>query len=194
MRIYTRGGDKGQTALIGGVRRYKDDLRVEAYGTVDEAGSFIGLATSYLQAEGMDDMVELLLEVQQRMWDVGADLAAVNTEHYAYRTPDDAAAVLEPAIDKYMEESEKVTKFVLRGGSMGAAYLHVACTVTRRAERAVVRLMRQESIHPPTLQFVNRLSDLLFVLARAANARSQQEDIEYRNSTDVFKEGRDVKN
>ncbi|MHB1629217.1 MAG: cob(I)yrinic acid a,c-diamide adenosyltransferase [Bacilli bacterium] len=187
MRIYTRGGDQGKTGLIGGARRYKDDARVEAYGTVDEAGAFIGLAVSQLDAGRDADIMDLLIAAQQRLWDVGADLAAANPENYAYRTPADAAAELEPHIDRYKEESEQVTKFVLRGGVQPSASLHAACTVVRRAERRVVSLMRQESIHPPTLQYLNRLSDLLFVLARTVNARANKSDIVYQNSTDVFR-------
>ncbi|GEO27781.1 Cob(I)yrinic acid a,c-diamide adenosyltransferase [Alicyclobacillus acidoterrestris] len=187
MRIYTRGGDKGKTALIGGIRRYKNDLRVEAYGTVDEAGSFIGLAASHLTQEGHEDIATLLLDVQQTLWDVGADLAAVNSEKYTFRTPEDAAATLEPIIDKYKEEADAIKKFVLRGGSIGSAYLHVACTVVRRAERRTVALMQVEDIHAPTLKYLNRLSDLLFVLARAVNARNEQPDIAYEHSADVFR-------
>jgi cob(I)alamin adenosyltransferase len=188
MRIYTRGGDKGKTAIIGGERRYKDDSRIEAYGTVDEAGSFIGLAMSHLSNERDDDIIELLYQVQQTLWDVGADLAAVPGGEYTFRTREDAAAELEPAIDQYKDESDKVTKFILRGGDAAAAFLHVACTVVRRAERRVVSLMQHEEIHTPTLKYLNRLSDLLFVLARAVNAREHQEDVTYHNSTDVFRE------
>lgn len=192
MKIYTRGGDKGQTSLIGGVRRFKDDLRVEAYGSVDEAGAFVGLALSYLDPGRDEDIAGVLLQIQQMMWDVGADLAAVNDEKYTYRTPEDAAAGLEPLIDKYKDEADRITKFILRGGSQASAVLHVACTVVRRAERRVVTLMQQESIHAPTLKYLNRLSDLLFVLARALNARDQQPDVVYEHSTDVFREGSDV--
>jgi cob(I)alamin adenosyltransferase len=188
VKIYTRGGDKGQTALIGGQRRYKDDLRVEAYGTVDEAGAFIGLAISHLDSTSDSDVIEVLYDVQQTLWDVGADLAAVSGADYTFRTPDNAAAELEPLIDKYKEESDKVTKFILRGGDQASALLHVACTVVRRAERRVVSLMQQEDIHMPTLKYLNRLSDLLFVLARAMNARRQKKDVTYRNSTEVFRE------
>jgi cob(I)alamin adenosyltransferase len=187
MRIYTRGGDQGKTTLIGGVRRYKDDVRVEAYGTVDEAGAFIGLSISHLEQEGHMDIVGLLCEVLQTFWDVGADLAAAKTDEYTFRTPSDAAARLEPWIDKYQEEAEKVKKFVLRGGSLGASYLHVACTIVRRAERRTVQLMRMEEIHAPALQYLNRLSDLLFVLARAVNARNARKDVEYVNSSVVFR-------
>ena len=187
MRIYTRGGDQGKTGLIGGVRRYKDDARVEAYGTVDEAGAFVGLAISQLEQDGHLDIAALLTEVQQTLWDVGADLAAARTEKHMFRTPEDAAARLEPWIDKYKEEAEAVKKFVLRGGSLGASYLHVACTVVRRAERRTVRLMQLEAIHLPTLRFLNRLSDLLFVLARTVNARTGRRDTEYKNSREVFR-------
>ncbi len=187
MRIYTRGGDQGKTGLIGGARRYKDDARVEAYGTIDEAGAFIGLAASQLDADRHTDIMDLLIQVQQRLWDVGADLAAANPEKYTYRTPGDAAAELEPHIDRYKEEADQVKKFVLRGGAQPSASLHVACTIVRRAERRVVSLMQREFIHPPTLQYLNRLSDLLFVLARTLNARSNQSDIVYQNSADVFR-------
>jgi cob(I)alamin adenosyltransferase len=190
MRIYTRSGDKGQTALIGGQRRYKSDARVEAYGTVDEAGAFVGLALSHLDEASEKDIMDLLYQVQQTLWDVGADLAAVPGAEYTFRTQEDAAASLEPFIDRYKEEADKVTKFILRGGDQAAAYLHVACTVVRRAERRVVSLMQEEEIYPPTLKYLNRLSDLLFVLARAVNARRQQKDVLYENSTDVFREGK----
>lgn len=187
MRIYTRGGDQGKTSLVGGKRRFKDDLRVQAYGGVDEAGAFVGLASAYLAQEGYADMVTVLSEVSQVLWDIGADLAVPPTsEEHPFRTPDTAAASLEPLIDGYAAETEKIQKFVLRGGSIGGAYLHVACTIVRRAERQVVELMRSEPIHPPTMQYLNRLSDLLFVMARAANGRSHTKDVAYRNSPDVF--------
>lgn len=190
MRIYTRGGDKGKTAIIGGERRFKDDLRVEAYGTVDEAGACLGLAISYLDKERDKDLIDVLVHVQQRLWDVGADLAAVESDKYEYRTPADAAAELEPFIDKYMDETEAVTKFILRGGHTAAAALHLACTVVRRAERRAVSLMQQEKIHEPALKFLNRTSDLLFVVARVANARNHVPDVVYENSTDVFHTGK----
>jgi cob(I)alamin adenosyltransferase len=189
MRIYTRGGDGGRTALIGGRRRYKDDLRVEAYGSVDEAGAFIGWAVSQLDPSVEGDIREVLLDVQQTLWDVGADLANPSPEG-PFRTPDDAAARIEPVIDRYKDEAERVTRFVLRGGDPAAAALHVACTVVRRAERRTVALMRHESVHPAALRYLNRVSDLLFVLARAVNARRGQSDVVYRNSTEVFPDGR----
>ncbi len=190
MKIYTRGGDKGKTAIIGGERRYKDDLRIEAYGTVDEAGACLGLAISYLDKERDKDIILLLVQVQQTLWDVGADLAAVESDKYTYRTPVDAASQLEPFIDKYISETEPITKFILRGGHSSAAALHLTCTVVRRAERRVVALMQHEKIYEPTLKFLNRASDLLFVLARVANARNKYADVVYENSTDVFRDKR----
>jgi cob(I)alamin adenosyltransferase len=190
MRIYTRGGDKGKTALIGGERRYKHDLRIEAYGTVDEAGAFIGMAISELNESKDADIINLLYQVQQTLWDVGADLAAVPGAKYTFRTKEEAAGELEPFIDRYKEEADKVTKFILRGGDKAAATLHVSCTVVRRAERQVVALMQVENIFEPTLKYLNRLSDLLFVLARAVNARREQKDILYENSAEVFREGK----
>lgn len=187
MPIYTRGGDQGQTSMIGGARRSKADLRVAAYGSVDEAGAFLGLAIAHLDAERDGDVVSLLFNVQQRLWDVGADLAAVQDERYKWRTPSNAAAELEAAIDKYHLEIPEVKKFILRGGTLCAAHLHVACTIVRRAEREVVALMQQEEIHMPALRYLNRLSDLLFILARVMNTRSNVADVLYENSTDVFR-------
>src|SRR5579875_2913956 len=191
MRLYTRGGDLGTTALIGGERRRKSDLRVEAYGTVDEAGAFLGLASSQLVDPQFADIRELLFAIQQRLWDVGADLAAPKSATaYVLRTPEDAASVLEPYIDTYQAEADKLDKFVLRQGSQPAATLHVACTVVRRAERQVVRLAEFEEVPGAVLRYLNRLSDLLFVLARAVNARMQVQDVDYANSPPVFRDPR----
>lgn len=187
MRIYTRGGDRGQTSLMGGIRRSKADLRISAYGSVDEAGAFLGLAVAHLNPESDKDIISLLMHVQQRVWDVGADLAAVQDDRYTWRTPENASADLEPWIDQYQAQTPEIKKFILRGGSPAAAYLHVACTVVRRAEREAVALMQKEDIHLPALRYLNRLSDLLFVLARAANARNGMTDIVYQNSPDVFR-------
>ncbi len=190
MRIYTRGGDKGKTMLIGKERRYKDDTRVEAYGTVDEAGAFIGVAISFLAPESEADIIKILLQVQQTLWDVGADLAAVPEAEHSFRTDENAAAKLEPIIDEYKVQAPNTKKFVLRGGTPAAALLHLSCTVVRRAERRVVTLMQEEEIYPPTLKYLNRLSDLLFVLARAVNARTMCQEIQYVHSPDVFRDAR----
>lgn len=186
MKIYTRGGDKGETSIIGKNRRFKDDIRIEAYGTVDEAGAFIGLIVSELE-EQHEDIRDHLLSVQQMLWDVGADLAAAPGAEYTFRTTERAASDLEPLIDQYKEDADQISKFILRGGSRSSAQLHVACTIVRRAERRTVACMRQEEIHLPTLKYLNRLSDLLFVMARAVNARTHIKETEYINSPEVFK-------
>ncbi|RIV16752.1 cob(I)yrinic acid a,c-diamide adenosyltransferase [Alicyclobacillaceae bacterium I2511] len=186
MQIYTRGGDKGKTGLIGGQRRLKADVRVEAYGAVDEAGAFLGLAASFLDPQRDGDILDLLGGVQQVLWDVGADLAAPYGVDYCYRTAETAAAELEPYIDHYHGEAQSVRRFVIRGGNTAAAALHVACTVVRRAERRVVSLQQTEAIHEPVLRYLNRLSDLLFVLARGVNARDGQAEITYAHSPMVF--------
>ncbi|MBX6353311.1 MAG: cob(I)yrinic acid a,c-diamide adenosyltransferase [Thermoflavifilum sp.] len=186
MRIYTRGGDQGKTALIGGSRRYKDDLRVEAYGAVDEAGAFLGWAVSLLDRPEEQDLRDVLTEVQQTLWDVGADLANPKPDG-PFRTPDDAAAKIEPWIDQYQAQAPEVKQFILRGGDPAAAAVHVACTVVRRAERRAVSLMRAETVHAPAVRYLNRASDLLFVVARAINARRGTADVVYRNSPQVFR-------
>lgn len=186
MKVYTRGGDQGKTSLIGGHRRYKDDIRVRAYGSVDEAGAFIGLATAYVQQDGYDDMAQVLTEVSQTLWDVGADLATAHDDLISPRTASDAASRLEPVIDHYQSQVPPIQKFVLRQGSLASAYLHVACTIVRRAEREVVSLMKSDGTEPSVLKYLNRLSDLLFVMARVANYRSQTPEVSYRHSPDVF--------
>ncbi len=188
MRIYTRGGDRGKTSLIGGQRREKHDVRVQAYGSIDEAGAFIGLAMSYLHPERDQDILDVLADVQQRLWDVGADLAAPPGAQYTPRTPDDAANHIEPLIDGFKAEADTIKTFVMRGGTSGAAALHVACTVVRRAERTMVALMAEEETSSASLKYINRLSDLLFVLARAVNARDHRPETAYEAGGQVFRD------
>ncbi len=188
MRIYTRTGDSGKTQVVGSPRRYKDDVRVQAYGSVDEAGAFIGAAISLILSNPvLDDIVGVLVDVQQMLWDVGADLARVNDDKHAYRTPTNAATELEPIIDRAQAELPPLTKFILRDGTPGGAFLHVACTVVRRAERDVVHLQRLEAIYPPILTYLNRLSDLLFILGRLVNFRTGAFETEYVHSAKVFR-------
>ncbi len=186
MRIYTRGGDRGKTALASGTRRWKHDVRVEAYGSLDEAGAFIGMAVSLLMSDAEADMRETLQELQQFLWDAGADLARVDAGAEAGRVPEEAVAFVEAAIDRFQSELPPQTRFVLRGGTQAAATLHVACTVLRRAERRIVQLMQTETVSDAVLQLVNRASDLLFVAALLVNQRMAVGEISYRRSSDVF--------
>ncbi len=171
-KIYTRTGDGGETGLGDGSRVAKTDPRVEAYGTVDEANASIGLA---VVACGDTEMRELLVVVQNDLFDVGADLCTPITpgEHVgdALRVTGTQTERLESAIDHVNAELESLTSFVLPGGTELAARLHVARTVVRRAERRVIEFAESSegAAAAEPIRYLNRLSDLLFVLARAAN-------------------------
>ena len=171
-RIYTRTGDDGTTSLGDMSRTTKTDLRLEAYADVDEANSSIGVA---IASGGLDeDIVELLTGVQNDLFDVGADLCTPiipEPEYPPLRITPEYVDRLEAACDVYNARLEPLRSFILPGGTLGAAQLHVARTVTRRAERATWRAIEEygESINPLTALYLNRLSDLLFILARCAN-------------------------
>ncbi len=167
-KIYTRTGDKGDTGLTGGERRPKYDLRVKAYGTVDEANSVLGLVR--LQ-HGVAPYDAALKRIQHDMFDLGADLSTVYSEgkDAALRITDHQVERLEQEIDSMNEPLAPLNSFVLPGGTGLAAYLHLARTVVRRAERIVCELADKEKINPAAILYLNRLSDHLFVMARAAN-------------------------
>ncbi len=169
-RIYTRGGDRGETSLGDGTRVEKHDLRVAAYGTVDEANAAIGLAR--LHAEGATD--EILGRIQNDLFDLGGDLCTPEQENPKYpplRMTASQVERLEQEIDALNAELAPLKSFVLPGGSPTAAALHLARTVTRRAERKMTLLAQREPVNPEALRYINRLSDLLFVLARHVNDR-----------------------
>ena len=171
-KIYTKTGDDGTTGLVRGPRRMKYDLRVDCYGTVDEANSFIGLAR--LHTGSMPKLDRLLSRVQNDLFDVGSDLATPGQDPegvQSLRITAGQIAWLEEQIDTYNEGIAPLKSFVLPGGTPLAAALHVARTVVRRAERQVVELIGQEpDVNPDTMIYLNRLSDLMFVMARVANA------------------------
>lgn len=172
-KIYTRTGDDGTTGLVGTQRVRKNDPRVEAYGTVDEANSFIGLAATRAGQESR--IGQVLRAIQNDLFDLGADLATPiepgEKAGAALRIASSQVEKLERLIDEFNELIPPLTSFVLPGGTALAADLHAARTVTRRAERTVVGLLdvQPEKTSPETVRYLNRLSDLLFVLARAAN-------------------------
>lgn len=177
MKIYTRTGDTGETGLFGGARVSKADLRVEAYGEVDELNSFVGLARTVRFDRDVD---ALLATIQSELFDVGAELAAVpgkETKLAMPRIDDEAIAALERAIDRADEELPPLTTFVLPGGSLAASHLHLARCVCRRAERRVVALARESDVREVVIRYLNRLSDLLFTWARLANHRAQVPDV-----------------
>jgi cob(I)alamin adenosyltransferase len=171
-RIYTRTGDKGTTALAAGGRRPKHDLRIEAYGTVDETNACIGLARLHTTGHELDAM---LGRIQNDLFDLGADLATVETgkplPYEPLRITQGQVDRLEREIDQLNEQLEPLRSFVLPGGTPAAAALHLARTVCRRAERHVVALMEkpEEKVSAETVKYLNRLSDFLFVASRTIN-------------------------
>lgn len=186
MKIYTKTGDKGTTALIGG-RVAKDDLRVEAYGTIDELNSFVGKAMTELDTEKFADILTDLETIQNELFDGGGDLANVMKDRH-YKLDEQPITNLEERIDKLMEEAPALERFILPGGSPAAATLHIARTVTRRAERVTVTLMNAaDDVSPVVGRYLNRLSDYLFVAARIVNARLGIPDNEYIRSAKVFR-------
>jgi cob(I)alamin adenosyltransferase len=177
-RIYTKTGDDGTTGLVRGPRRVKYDLRVEAYGTVDEANASVGMARLHTTSMPKVDM--LLGRIQNDLFDVGSDLATPGADdandHPSLRIRPVQTEFLEKQIDHYNESLETLKSFILPGGSALAAALHVARTVTRRAERITVELAATEpDTSPEAVRYLNRLSDLLFVLARVANGNGSKD-------------------
>ncbi|WP_128894868.1 cob(I)yrinic acid a,c-diamide adenosyltransferase [Longirhabdus pacifica] len=192
MKLYTRTGDKGKTSLIGGVVQ-KDNARVEAYGTLDELNSFVGEARSIVQQKQVqdqqhkyDDIAQMLLSIQHELFDCGADLAALKEGERGYKIQASQVEQLEHWIDEWEAQTEPITKFILPGGTDFSSKLHVCRTVCRRAERRIVTLCHEQDINDEVLKYVNRLSDLFFVLARVGNALEQEKDVAYIRSAEVF--------
>ncbi|MEH6948961.1 cob(I)yrinic acid a,c-diamide adenosyltransferase [Peribacillus sp. Hz7] len=189
MKIYTRTGDKGQTSVIGG-RLDKDDIRVESYGTVDEVNSYIGLAVTELDPAIFADVLADLEKIQHELFDCGGDLATIS-EKAPKKLTDEAITYLEERIDAFIVEAPALERFILPGGSKAAATIHLARTVTRRAERLVVALVKTgAAVSPLALQYLNRLSDYLFAVARVINFRLGVSDVEYARSANVFRGGK----
>ncbi len=174
-RIYTRGGDGGKTSLGDGTRLPKNAVRVAAYGTTDEANAAVGLAR--LHTEGPAD--EMLARIQDDLFDLGADLCTPGDDPAesgaALRVTGSQVARLESEIDEMNGDLAPLASFVLPGGSAAAAHLHLARTITRRAERLMVALAETEPVNPRAIAFVNRLSDHLFVLARHLNDKGRKD-------------------
>ncbi len=167
-KIYTKTGDDGTTGLTGGERRPKYDLRVEAYGDVDEANAVIGMVRLHTQGTPHDAMLK---RIQHDLFDLGADLSTPHPEKEdrALRIVEQQVVRLEHEIDALNAKLAPLNSFVLPGGSPEATYLHLARTVVRRAERVACALAKQEKVNPVAIRYLNRLSDFLFVLSRVAN-------------------------
>lgn len=170
-KIYTKSGDKGKTSLGNGQRVHKSSLRISAIGEVDEVNSTIGLVRLYTTGE-IDD---IFAHIQNDLFDLGADLCIPDKDPEKLSIALSHISYLEKILDHYNEDLEPLKSFVLPGGSKESAYLHHARTVTRRAERSLSELMVDESVNPYALQYLNRLSDLLFVMARYMNDKGRKD-------------------
>jgi cob(I)alamin adenosyltransferase len=185
-KIYTRTGDEGETSLLGGRRVRKDDLRIEAIGSVDEVNAALGvvrveLARSDVAPENLDQQVG---EIQHRLFDLGAELAVPSGNETRPGALGEAnVAQLESLIDRYEAELEPLRAFILPGGTPAASQMHVARCDCRRCERRLVQLAAVEPVRGEVLQYVNRLSDLLFVLARAVNRANRVADVIWEQGT-----------
>ncbi len=181
MKIYTKTGDKGETSLFGGKRVWKDDLRIQAYGTTDELNAVLGIAVAELSDTELKDVIS---GIQNDLFTVGSDLASPlekeNKNFVIPRVDLNFVTRLELLIDKFDSQLPVLKNFILPGGSKVSAILHHARTVCRRAEREVVALSRIEGINDQIEVYLNRLSDLLFVLARFENFSSKHPDIEWK--------------
>ena len=170
MKIYTKAGDGGETSLYGGQVVWKNAVRVETYGTVDECNAVLGVAITQI---GDAEVQAVLTRIQGELFEVGADLATpMERGETVPRVRPEETARLEGEIDRFEEELEPLRHFILPGGSAGGATLHQARAVCRRAERCLVTLSGAETINPEVSRYLNRLSDHLFVLARLVNARA----------------------
>lgn len=178
MKIYTKTGDKGETGLFDGTRVPKDATRVDAYGAVDELNAALGAAVAFLEDA---EIAGVLQQIQRDLFAVGARLAdpRLSREGKSEKDRFEPARVthLEEIIDRFEAELPPLRRFILPGGARAGALLHLARTVCRRAERRIVTLARETEISPVVVTYINRLSDLLFVLARAANHRARAEEV-----------------
>jgi cob(I)alamin adenosyltransferase len=172
-KVYTRTGDRGETALVGGKRVAKDSPRIDAYGTIDELNSIVGLARVFNEesrdaGEAHQFLDEALCRIQDELFDIGSELATP-PEFFKpgmYRVGDEEVKRLEKLMDKCQQDLTPLNSFVLPGGGRIGAYLHQCRTVCRRAEREILKLSRTEEVNPTLIKYVNRLSDLFFVLSR----------------------------
>lgn len=178
-KIYTKTGDLGQTSLVGGSRIDKDDIKIEAYGSVDELNAWIGVLSDLPENKSR---IEVLKEIQDRLFTIGSDLASEN-EKAKGKIPDlhdEDITFLESQMDKMETEIPALRAFVLPGGHLSVSYCHVARTVCRRAERQIIRLSKQEETNPLVIKYINRLSDYLFMLSRKITQETGSIEISWK--------------
>lgn len=182
-KVYTRTGDKGETALVGGKRVPKDSARIDAYGTIDELNSIVGLARVFNEecldaGEGHRFLDGVLCRIQDELFDIGSELATPPEffQDGMYRVSEEEITRIEKLIDQCQEDLEPLNSFILPGGGRVGAYLHQCRTVCRRAEREIVRVSRTEDINDRVIKYINRLSDLFFVLSRWIAKQSGEQE------------------
>jgi cob(I)alamin adenosyltransferase len=195
-KVYTRTGDRGETALVGGKRVPKDSLRIEAYGAIDELNSIVGLARVFNEesldaGEAHQFLDEVLCRLQDELFDLGSELATPPEffQQGMYRVGDQEIDRLEKLMDKCQKDLEPLASFVLPGGGRVGAYLHQCRTVCRRAEREILRLSREEEINPEVIKYVNRLSDLFFVLSRWIAKQTGEQEYLWQRGLQSRKKG-----
>tara|TARA_B100000131_G_scaffold320132_1_gene367525 strand:- start:1053 stop:1628 length:576 start_codon:yes stop_codon:yes gene_type:complete len=177
-KIYTRTGDSGETSLVGGTRVSKHSLRPEAFGEIDELNSILGITRAHLRESKLKKFDVLLERIQNELFDMGADLATPENSKYAdkiLRISSKQVQRIEKEIDEFNSELDELQSFVLPGGSMLASWFHFARTNARRSERRITKLAAEEVINSNILLYINRLSDLLFVMARFSNNNGQND-------------------
>lgn len=185
MKIYTKTGDKGMTKLVGSTTVAKDSDRVESYGTIDELNSWVGHIISQLPSENQAVKNELKL-LQNFLFDVGTDLSTPIEAKRPFKLQPESVTWLEERIDYFTAESPDIDRFILPGGTPEASMVHVARTIARRGERAIVRLNWTAKINEQVLIFTNRLSDYFYALARYLNVQANEPDIFYERGEKVF--------
>jgi cob(I)alamin adenosyltransferase len=176
MKIYTKKGDKGETGLVGGKRISKSSLRIKAYGTVDELNSVIGICLAKIKDA---DTIKLLTEIQKDLFAIGGQLAtaAGKLKKEKAVVKEERITEFERFIDKCMEEAGPIKTFILPGGTEAASFTHLARTVCRRAETLIVELAEKEPVDNTIIKYINRLSDLLFAIARSLNKKSGIQEV-----------------
>ena len=178
MASYGRG-DRGETFLRSGLRVWKDDERLEACGTIDELSSIIGIARSMI---GEDDVSKILLEIQGHLFLIGAEISSLKDEDHSWEIGEEHLKFLEENVERYESRLPRLDGFIYPGGTAAASILHFARAVARRAERRLISLSRRFEVNPITMAYLNRLSTLLYILARHLNYRDGVEEIVWRRS------------
>ena len=183
MKIYTKTGDDGTTGIQNGTRVSKSESRIQAYGMIDEINSFLGIILSKLDEK---DLENLITKIQNDLFVVGSDLSNSDLKNTQNRVNDEMIKTLEENIDKLEKKLSPITNFILPGGHEIAALVHVSRSITRRAETFVISLSEKEKINNNSIKYLNRLSDLLFVIARTINQRKNVKDIIWNPKKDTL--------